>query len=240
MKKNIRYRLITTTAAILSLSACLSTPANNQKTLWIAPEPVACIGGAPRTCLQVLEDKPDAQWQLHNSGIGGFKHEPGHFYQLKVSREIKQKIGADQSEIVLTADNIITYSSGVLLPNSMLTTDRKWLLKSMLEVNRLSAYASLIPPYISISDDAISGFSGCNRFFGQNIALFERANSSQSLFNVGNIASTRMMCPTPIKNLEHKMLAMLKQANRVAVNWPMLTLYQGDKELAKFVAADRE
>ena len=57
-----------------------------EKTVYIAPKTVECVGVAPRKCLQIKESLED-EWTLFYENIEGFNYEPGYFYQLKIAQK---------------------------------------------------------------------------------------------------------------------------------------------------------
>ena len=58
-----------------------------EKTLFVGPEKVDCVGVAPQKCYKVRED-PSEEWRFFYSEIAGFEYEPGYEYELLV-HEIK-------------------------------------------------------------------------------------------------------------------------------------------------------
>ncbi len=57
-----------------------------EKTVYIAPETVDCVGVAPQKCLQIKENLED-DWTFFYGTIEGFNYEPGYFYQLKIAQK---------------------------------------------------------------------------------------------------------------------------------------------------------
>ncbi len=99
-------------AAVLLLGACNGTlpgelpqsagdEAGMEKTVYVGPELVECVGVAPQTCLQVKED-PQAEYTLRYDPIEGFNFEPGFEYQLVVREETIANPPADGSSIKWT------------------------------------------------------------------------------------------------------------------------------------------
>jgi heat shock protein HslJ len=84
-------------------------------------------------------------------------------------------------------------------------------------------------PYFVLSKDGeVSGFGGCNRFFGQY-------GNKNGHFDLSKLASTMMACPE--LELESKLLATLEAADRYEQVGTSLFLYQGNAMLAKFRSA---
>ncbi len=59
-----------------------------EKTVYISPETVDCIGVAPQQCLQIKENLGD-NWILFYGSIEGFDYEPGYFYELRIAQKKK-------------------------------------------------------------------------------------------------------------------------------------------------------
>ncbi len=57
-----------------------------DKTVYISPKSVDCVGVAPRQCLQIKENLED-KWTLFYESIEGFNYEPGYLYQLIISQK---------------------------------------------------------------------------------------------------------------------------------------------------------
>jgi len=66
-----------------------STDADNagvEKTLYVGPERVDCVGVGPQKCYKVRED-PSEEWRFFYSEIAGFDYKPGYQYELRVREE---------------------------------------------------------------------------------------------------------------------------------------------------------
>ncbi len=67
-------------------------PTNNEnsktveKTVYISPETIDCIGVVPQQCLKIKENVED-EWTLFYGSIEGFDYEPGYFYELKIAQK---------------------------------------------------------------------------------------------------------------------------------------------------------
>ncbi|MEA5511637.1 META and DUF4377 domain-containing protein [Crocosphaera sp. UHCC 0190] len=62
-----------------------NTP-TTEKTVYISPETVDCIGVAPKKCLQIKET-PGDNWTLFYESIEGFTYEPGYNYQVRIAQK---------------------------------------------------------------------------------------------------------------------------------------------------------
>ncbi|EAZ91076.1 META and DUF4377 domain-containing protein [Crocosphaera chwakensis] len=57
-----------------------------EKTVYLSPETIDCIGVAPQQCLQIKENLED-DWTLFYGSIEGFDYEPGYFYELRIAQK---------------------------------------------------------------------------------------------------------------------------------------------------------
>lgn len=85
-------------------------------------------------------------------------------------------------------------------------------------------------PYISFSpEEGMSGNAGCNKIFSQNVVI----RSATGDFNVSDVASTKMMCPSMDMNYERNFIQMLESADKYVVDKNSLQLYKGNILLIK-------
>ena len=78
-----------------------------EKTVYISPQTVDCIGVSPKQCLQVKE-KIDEKWTLFYESIEGFEYEPGYGYQLRIAQKKIPNPPADRSRIGWSLIEIIS------------------------------------------------------------------------------------------------------------------------------------
>jgi len=83
--------------------------------------------------------------------------------------------------------------------------DAKWTLVS-LDGQPLSQAAR--PPTAVFEGTRVSGFGGCNRYFGQVV------ETSPGAITVGPLAGTKMACPSPAMEVEDRFLAAMSRATR--------------------------
>ncbi|MGB5594370.1 MAG: META and DUF4377 domain-containing protein [Crocosphaera sp.] len=62
-----------------------NTPTTN-KTVYISPETVDCLGIIPKKCLQIKENIED-KWTLFYESIEGFEYENGYLYQVIIAQK---------------------------------------------------------------------------------------------------------------------------------------------------------
>ncbi len=74
------------------------------------------------------------------------------------------------------------------------------------------------------TEKKISGFSGCNRFFG-------KYTSDEKSINIGNLASTKMMCQEDENIIESLVLDFLSKTNNFLIENNTLVLKKDDKIL---------
>ncbi len=89
-------------SANLILAACgpapEAEPETVEKTIYVGPELVDCVGVAPQQCMQVKED-PLGEYTLFYDQIEGFNHEEGYEYELIVREENIANPPQDSSSI---------------------------------------------------------------------------------------------------------------------------------------------
>jgi heat shock protein HslJ len=74
-----------------------------------------------------------------------------------------------------------------------------------------------------------SGTAGCNRMMGSFVA-------SGNTIKIGPAAMTKMMCPSPLMELEDAFAKAIDKANGYAISGKKLQLKSGESVLAEFVA----
>ena len=90
----------------------------------------------------------------------------------------------------------------------------RWILEKINE-KKVSIDEVKIPPFITITEDfKLSGYNGCNNFFGLYTILSEPAS-----LEIKNLNSTRKLCTNnqSIDNLERSFMATLIQSPQVKV-----------------------
>ncbi len=87
-------------------------------------------------------------------------------------------------------------------------------------------------PHLRFEQDKVSGFDGCNNFFGN----YTREGNELTF---GPLASTRMACPQ-IKEIDMEVNRALAATTRYRITGNSMELYQENKLLASFLAAEQE
>lgn len=90
----------------LLLGACTSGGAT-EKTIFVGPATVECVGVAPQRCL-LIKENPNDPWELWYHGIEGFDFEEGYVYELSVDEQVDDNPPADASAITLTLNEVIS------------------------------------------------------------------------------------------------------------------------------------
>ncbi len=98
-RRMMSVTLLLLTAGLL-LAACGAgqdeQPESGEKTIYVGPELVDCVGEAPQQCMQVKEN-PQAEYTLFYDQIEGFTYEEGYEYELLVKEETVENPPADAS-----------------------------------------------------------------------------------------------------------------------------------------------
>ena len=81
-------------------------------------------------------------------------------------------------------------------------------------------------PTIKIDGSKVSGFGGCNRYFGS-------VNTTEKETFFSPMGSTRMMCPGLMSRVETKFFEHLRNADRGTLINNVMTFYKGDKVIIK-------
>ncbi|GIC78207.1 DUF4377 domain-containing protein [Moritella sp. F3] len=218
-----------------------NTAVGKTETYWVAPERVACQGIVPMQCLVVnkVVDGKTTEWQYFYNDIAGFEYAPGSFYKLSVETTEVANPAADASSLSYKLLTEVDKKQSYYVPNTMLTENRRWNLKQLTGLGEVNPLMLEQPANITIAGNRLSGFSGCNNFFGQVLHLFEDEQVSNSLLKLGPIGSTLMACADPNGNaVEQKLQQTLGEVNAIKVQWPFLNMYQNDELMIQFVAED--
>ncbi|MDP2561587.1 DUF4377 domain-containing protein [Psychrobium sp. 1_MG-2023] len=238
---NKKYiNVIASTFLFFGLIACQSTPREEQQVVTVAPFKVSCVGVANQQCLNVLVED---EWQLFYQRIDGFNFSEGHYQTIKINKVPRTSVAADQSTVDYQFISLISRAKQVFLPKSMLTAKRQWQLKSVSTIDDLLSHPGFTAidqkPYLTLSNEGLTGFSGCNRFFSSVVNSFESNEFSTSHLAFSTLGSSMKACyPNTIGQIERAMLNALYDTDQFVVNWPELIFYSKGKQVASFVASD--
>jgi heat shock protein HslJ len=215
----------------LLLAACQPGPASTspsgptEKTLYVGPELVDCVGVAPQKCMQV-KDTPDGEYQMFYDQIQGFTFEPGYTYELRVQVEQVPNPPADASSLKYTLIEVVEKtpvegtSTPPATPGGADLSANPWELVSYRDSQgQITPALADATPTAEFKDGQVTGTAGCNSYFGSYTA---QGDSLQ----VGPLGSTMMACDTPpgVMDQEQAYLAALQQAASYRIADGQLTI----------------
>jgi heat shock protein HslJ len=198
--------------------------AGTEKTVFVGPELVDCVGVAPQECLQVKES-PEAEYTLFYGNIEGFDFEPGYEYELRILETEIENPPADASSIQWTLIEVVSKTA---VETGSPTTDvldgTGWVVESM--VNGAGAVVMPLPGTTisaEFSEGQIGGSASCNRYF----ASYTVDGSTLTFSQAG---STMMFCNDPegVMEQESAYLANLEKVASFVMEGDSLSLLDGD------------
>jgi heat shock protein HslJ len=102
------------------------------------------------------------------------------------------------------------------------TLEGRWDLKRFGPVGSQASIPSEQQVFIDFATDGkISGFAGCNRYFGG----WGYLEGSKDTIRVWRTGSTRMACPEPVMTLEYRFLEEITRVSTFAIEGNELRLY---------------
>lgn len=230
MKKNLLYLAVLLAALSLLAAACApaqpeSTPEGVvEKTIYVGPELVDCVGVGPQQCMQVRED-PDAPYTNFYDRIEGFEFEPGYEYVLLVRVEPVENPPADASSLryILVEEVSRTPVESAEAPALEGT---EWLL-SELQGSDGGLQAALPDRNVTALFDGerVGGSSGCNQYGGSYTL------DGESL-SIGPLMSTLMACPEPgVMEQEAAFTGLMSETASYQVEGQELRLLDADGQV---------
>ena len=179
--KSKRTWAITLLALVsVGVAACGPVGGPAEKTIYVGPGQVDCVGVAPQKCLLVKE-KPDDEWTMYYDQIVGFDYEPGYEYELRILEEEVEDPPADASSMRWTLVEVVSKSRSL--------EGSTWVLQSY-----LNSEGVLVGPLPDSNVTAIfqggqvSGNASCNSYFGGYEA------DADGKLTVGVLGVTEMFC----------------------------------------------
>lgn len=222
--KNFRPKLILT---ILMLSG-LSIYANAADVirLVVKEDRTSCTGVAPQTCFQV-KYKNSKSWELFYSNISGFNYKPGYRYVLLVTRTKRANVPADASIYTYKLKKVLKkLKMPVVAGDWGFVAKHKW---KLIQMNGATQEQS--PAFIVFDKEKgrVSGFAGCNSFFGS----YEKGNGKLTFKQMG---STLMACADEERTkLENDFLKLISDKTfRYDVAEQTLNFYENDRLVLMF------
>ncbi len=195
-----------------------------EKTIYVGPELVDCVGVAPQQCMQV-KGSPEAEYTLFYGNIEGFTFEPGYEYELIVTETQIENPPADASSIKWSLVEVVSQTPvEPTSPGSDVLDGTHWTVATFL--NAAGAIVSPLPgTTISAEflDGQVTGNASCNRYF----ASYTQDGDSLTL---GQAGSTMMFCGDPdgIMDQELAYLANLAQVVSFQLQGENLLLLDAD------------
>ena len=173
--------------------------------LYVAPRQTECTEGAGNP-FYLIRHKPEGNWVIHEKSIDGLQYEQGFSYKIKV-KKAGDGVSLDGTETEYVVVKVLekTDATDDMLPEDL--QSKEWTLESM-RVGETIFTPEDAPPTITFSDDAkISGFAGCNRFFGGYTL-------SGRVISFSNLGATKMFCQEamPLEDAYLKLLSTERRA----------------------------
>ncbi|MCK5471136.1 MAG: META domain-containing protein [Cyclobacteriaceae bacterium] len=194
--QNIKSRFLFLLLALMVFwSSCTSI-------LYVAPRQVDCTGVSDQKCY-LIRRSPGENWVSHYHEIQGLDYEPGFSYKIKVKKEhIKNPpVGASSFRLILVETLDMTDVTEDLDIDDLAGKD--WKLEFLKQERVEIGIEKQIPTIRFETDGKISGFGGCNNFFG-SFTLNGRTIKNS------DIGSTRKFCDgaMDLENAYFKVLEM--------------------------------
>ena len=188
----------------------VSNACDETKTIYVADHLADCVGVAPQKCMLIKENLQD-DWQYFYDNIQGFNFEKGYNYQLKVKIETVKNPPADASSIKYTLIEVLAKEKSI--SNKPVSIDNQWKVIAMKDIDVLDKNPMIT---FDSQEKRISGFTGCNNFFGD----FDPDSNKLSLSKMG---MTRKMCPD--MKLENTFINNLRDSRTLNIENDKLLFY---------------
>jgi heat shock protein HslJ len=195
-----------------------------EKTVYVGPELVDCVGVAPQKCMLVKEN-PEDEYTFFYDQIEGFDYEEGYEYKLIISEEQVENPPADASSIKWTLVSIES-KKPVASIDAPRFEGTDWVLVSYLnQEGELTEALSGTNTTAQFQNNQVNGIAGCNNYFGS----YEIDGDK---IRVSSLASTEMFCgnPTGVMDQEIAYLAALGSAATYTIEQGQLILANADGE----------
>jgi heat shock protein HslJ len=159
MKSKFNLPITLLTLAAVALTGCGpfgGGPA--EKTVYVGPYQVDCVGVAPQKCL-LIKEKAQDDWKMFYDHIQGFEYEAGYEYELLVREDKVDNPPADASSIRWTLVELRSKTRSL--------EGTTWVLNSYL--NSEGVLVSALPDSEATArfqQEQVSGNASCNSYFG--------------------------------------------------------------------------
>ena len=99
MKRKVGVVLAVLAVAAVAVAGCAPLQSGpKEKTIYVGPYTVDCVGVAPQQCMLVKES-PEDEWASYYDRIEGFVYEDGFEYKLQILEEEVENPPADASSV---------------------------------------------------------------------------------------------------------------------------------------------
>lgn len=137
----------------------------SEKSLYVGPQLVDCVGVAPQKCMLVKED-PQGEYEYFYGEIEGFVYEEGYTYELRVLVEPVANAPADASNLKYTLIEVISKDAAQAdAASGMALEGPTWRLTAVADAGGvLTVVADDIEATATFADGRVSGNTGCNNY----------------------------------------------------------------------------
>lgn len=206
---------------LILILSIVSTSCKETKTIYVAGHLEDCVGVAPQKCMLIRESLQD-DWHFFYDKIQGFDYQEGYSYQLKITIEEIKNPPSDASHLKYTLIEVLSKEKSI--DKNPVSINNKWKVISIQGVDILDNN-----PFVTFNsqEKRISGFAGCNNFFG----TFDPDSKELSLSEMG---MTRKMCQD--MSLENTFINNLRNAHTFQIKNNKLLFY--DKESNSIITGE--
>jgi len=224
MKNRGTWAVVLLALASVIVAACGPVGGSAEKTVYVGPRQVDCVGVAPQKCLLVKE-KPGDDWTMYYDQIQGFDYEPGYEYELRIVEEEIENPPADASSIRWTLVEVVSKTRSL--------EGTIWVLESY-----LNSEGVLVGPMpdsratANFQEGQVGGNASCNSYFGS----YELGSDGKLI--IGALGMTEMYCmPDELMAQESDFLAALGLSASYLITEDNLQIEDTDgKEILVFSA----
>jgi len=214
---NTSVRILFFTALSMMVFSCTTI-------LYVAPRQTECAEGAGNPCY-LIRQSPEGNWVIHEKSIEGLEYEQGFSYKIKV-KKAGNSVSLNGTETDYAVVQVLEKKdvTGDILPEDL--QGKEWKLESMRVGETIFTPEDAVPTITFSDDDKITGFAGCNRFFGGY-------SLSGRVISFGNVGATKMFCEETMQ-LEDAYLKLLSTERRALFSESKLILTGDDGNLMIF------
>ena len=193
-----------------------------EKTLYISPEMVPCVGVAPQMCLQVKENPNEKNYTYFYDSIEGFCYNPGFEYAIDVREEPVINPPADASSKKWILGEVITKTGNV---TASMLQGVNWHLDSYL--NKEAEIVCILDGTeitALFESERVTGNAGCDSYGAQYAVEGEN-------LTISGIVSTLMFCEGPVSEQETDYLSNLERAVSYNVSGSLLKIMDANQSV---------